>query len=75
MTFKLTALASVFSEPFDLEPEAESFVQFKVDPLVLSCCSYRHNDPSKENYDPILSFTSLNQPSKIYDKVNEIDYE
>ena len=80
MTFKLTSLATVFdnigiAEPYNLETEPENFVQFKVDPLVLSCCSYRHNDPNSENYDPILSFTSLNQPSKIYDKVNEADYE
>lgn len=80
MTFKLTSLATVFDnigivEPYNLETETEHLVHFKIDPLVLSCCRYRHSDPSNENYDPVLSFTSLNDPSRITDKVNETDYE
>ena len=77
MTFKLTSLATVFDNKniWETYSEPENFVQFKIDPLVLSCCSYRHNDPSKENYDPTAAFTSLNNPNYLYDKVNQEDFD
>ena len=78
MTFKLSSLASVYDtiEPFTLETEPESFFQFKFDPLVLSCCQYRHSDPNTDYYDPTAAYTSLhNNPTYLYDKVNQSDYD
>lgn len=81
MTYKLTSLATVFdnisiAEPYTLETELENFVQYKFDPLVLSCCQYRHSDPKSENYDPTAAFASLNHsPTYLYDKVNQDDYD
>ena len=77
MTYSLTVLANRFDKasPYPLETEPENFVQFKIDPLVLSCCSYRHNDPTNENYDPILAFTSLNNPAKLMDNLTQADYD
>ncbi len=78
MTFKLTSLATVFSdiEPFAIETETENFFQFKMDPLVLSCCQYRHSDPLTEDYNPTAAHTSLNNnPSYLYDKVTQDDYD
>ena len=75
----LTPFSESFSATTDIwdfeETKTESFVQFKIDPLVLSCCSYRHNDPSNESYDPIAAFTSLNNPNYLYDKVNQEDFD
>ena len=76
MTFKLTKLASVFPEPFDLESETENFVQFKVDPLVLSCCQYRHGDSTSDDYDPTVAHISLSHNSgHLCNKVTQADHE
>ena len=59
------------------EPRAaESFIELNIDPLVLSCCQYRLSDPNSEDYNPTGAFTSLNHnPSYLYDKVNQDDYD
>ena len=59
------------------EPKTdESFIKLKIDPLVLSCCQYRHSDPHSEDYDPTAAFTSLNHnPKYLYDKVTDTDYK
>lgn len=55
---------------------AESFIELKIDPLVLSCCQYRMSDSTSEDYNPTGAFTSLNHnPSYLYDKVNQSDYD
>lgn len=73
----LKATASVLSDIWDIsESEPESFVQFKVDPLVLSCCQYRLSDPNSEDYNPTGAFTALTHgASYLYDKVTEADYD
>lgn len=54
----------------------ESFIELKIDPLVLSCCQYRHSDPSTEDYDPTAAYSSINNnPAYLYDKVTNADYE
>ncbi len=75
MTYKLSSLASVYDNivPFTLENETDSYVQLKMDPLVLSCCRYRHNDPATDYYDPIVAHTS--NLSYLYDKVTQDDYD
>ena len=78
MAYTLQSLAKVYDtiEPFTLETETENFVQFKIDPLVLSCCQYRHSDPSTENYNPTAAYASISSnPSYLYDKVNQDDYD
>lgn len=78
MTYKLTSLATAFNhiEPFTVDIETESYVQLKMDPLVLSCCQYRHSDPSTDYYDLAVAHTSLNiNPSYLYDKVTQADYD
>lgn len=61
----------------DSDPtKEENFLLFKIDPLVLSCCQYRHSDPSSEDYNPTAAHTSLNHsPAYLYDKVNQADYD
>ena len=73
----LKATASVLSDIWDIgEAEPESFVQFKIDPLVLSCCQYRLSDPNSEDYNPTGAFTALTHgASYLYDKVTEADYD
>jgi hypothetical protein len=78
MTYKLSSLASVYDNivPFKLENETESYVQLKMDPLVLSCCQYRHSDPATDYYDLAVAHTSLNHnPSYLYNKVTQDDYD
>ncbi len=56
--------------------EPETYVTIEIDPLVLSCCQYRHNDPNTEDYNPTVAYTSLNQNAAyLYDKVNQADYD
>lgn len=58
------------------ESEPETFLQFKVDPLVLSCCQYRHSDPTSEDYNPTAAYASLgNNPSYLHDKITQADYD
>jgi isocitrate/isopropylmalate dehydrogenase len=78
MTYKLTSLATVFNniEPFVIESERENLIQFKVDPLVLSCCQYRHSDPKTEDYNPTAATASIsNNPDYLYTKVTQADYD
>lgn len=78
MTYKLTSLSTAFNhiEPFTVDIETESYVQLKMDPLVLSCCQYRHNDPATDYYDLTVAHTSLNiNPSYLYDKITQADYD
>lgn len=58
------------------EPQIkESVIELKIDPLVLSCCQYRHSDPSSEDYNATAAHTSLNHnPAYLYDKVSRADY-
>lgn len=55
-----------YSFEIDLE---EKFLISDVDPLVLSCCQYRHNDPTSEDYDREVAF------GWIYDKVTQADHD
>lgn len=58
------------------ESKPETFVQFKMDPLVLSCSQYRLSNPKSEDYNPAAAFTSLgNNPDYLYDKVMKEDFD
>jgi hypothetical protein len=76
MIHVLATLSSAFNDPFTIEVEPEKLLKFKIDPLVLSCCQYRHSDPNSENYNPTVSHTSLNyNPDYLYDKVAQEDHD
>jgi hypothetical protein len=61
--------------PFEIEVE-EKFLISDVDPLVLSCCQYRHNDPTAEDYDDIAAYAWVNgNLSYLYGKVTQADHD
>jgi hypothetical protein len=54
----------------------EKFLISDVDPLVLSCCQYRHNDPTAEDYDDIAAYAWVNgNLSYLYGKVTQADHD
>ena len=82
MAFNFQALAKspVWTSVDDVmlfeEPKSqESFIKVKIDPLVLSCCQYRHSDASAEDYNPTAAYVSITvNPDYLYSKVTAEDY-